>query len=117
MPLIQVVVCCAFAAMLAVGQVMFKFAASDIQVQLKKSLWAALSSPWLVAAMFLYLTTAALWVWILTQVPLSRAYPFSLLGAALVPMLAHFIFGESLSPTFLVGIALVLTGLVFVQMS
>ncbi|WP_367178662.1 EamA family transporter [Devosia sp.] len=102
--------------MLAGGQIMFKFASADVQVQIKRSLWAALLSPWLLAALFLYLVTAGLWIWILTKVPLSRAYPFSMLGAALVPVLAHYIFGETLPPTFLIGIALVLAGLVFVQM-
>ncbi|KKC34562.1 hypothetical protein WH91_02195 [Devosia psychrophila] len=114
---IQIVICCFFAALLAVGQVLFKFAASDIQGKIGQPLWAMALSPWLMAALLLYLLTAGMWIWVLTQIPLSRAYPFSLLGAALVPILAYFVFGEALSPKFGVGIGLVLVGLLLVQTS
>jgi drug/metabolite transporter (DMT)-like permease len=58
----------------------------------------------------LYAVATALWVWILTDTPLSRAYPFALLGAVLVPVASVILFGERLNWTYPVGLAMVCAG-------
>jgi len=109
------VLCCIFASSLAAGQLMFKFAATDISAA---ATWrAALFSPWLLGALSLYALTTALWILILTQMPLSRAYPFALLGAAIVPALAHLVLSEPLPPLYVAGIAAVILGLAVIQLS
>src|SRR3954468_22501181 len=91
--------CCIFGVALATGQLMFKFAAADISAA---AVWrAALFSPWLVGALALYGLTTALWIFILTQMPLSKAYPFSLLGSAIVPILAYLVLSEALPPLYI----------------
>lgn len=74
-------------------------------------------SPWLVSAIVLYVASTALWLYILLQLPLSRAYPFALLGATLVPLLAWRVLGEALPGPYLLGLALVLAGLAIIQLS
>ena len=100
-----------FAFLLASGQVMFKVAASDIQSRMERvsGVWALVSLP-LAGALVLYAVATLLWVWILMDTPLSRAYPYALLGAAIVPVASVVFFGENLSATYPIGFVLVLAG-------
>ena len=108
--------CCAFAAAIALGQLLFKLAAADVAQRMHRSWLYATLSPWLIASVMLYVAATVLWVAILTQLPLTRAYPFALLGAALVPFLAHAVLGESFNTFQLAGFSLILAGLFLTQM-
>ncbi len=112
-----VVACLVFASSLAVGQILFKLAAGDLKQRLPLGWVEAMFSPWLVSAIVLYVASTALWLYILSHLPLSRAYPFTLLGATLVPLLAWRVLGESLPGPYLLGLALVLAGLAIIQLS
>jgi drug/metabolite transporter (DMT)-like permease len=107
--------CCVFAVSLAIGQVMFKLAAADISAA--QDWRAGLLSCWLFGALVLYALTTVLWVSILIKLPLSRAYPFALLGAAIVPMLAHFLLSEPIPPFYVGGLAAVIFGLLVIHIS
>jgi multidrug transporter EmrE-like cation transporter len=47
---------------------------------------------------------------VLTRIPLSAAYPFSILGSALVPILAWMLFGEQVTMQATLGFAIMLLG-------
>lgn len=102
--------CAALAAILCAGQILFKKAALA-QTPGAFALGPLLTSPWFGAAVVLYGLSTVLWVYILSRMPLSLAYPFSLLGAALVPFAAYFLFGEAVGIKVWFGTALVLAGL------
>ena len=95
---------------LCVGQVLFKMASLG-QPRGGFAIAVLFTSPWFLAAVALYGLTTILWVYILTRMPLSVAYPFSFLSAALVPLAAHFLFGEPLTAKIWIGMALVFAGL------
>lgn len=100
----------AFSVLLASGQVAFKYAAVDVKARYETvGVWAILSWP-LLAALSVYAVATAIWVWILMDTPLSKAYPFALLGAVLVPVASVLLFGEKLSFTYPVGLLLVCLG-------
>lgn len=105
----------AFALSLGAGQLMFKLAADDMRDRAATSLVLAVSSGWLWGALVLYAFSTALWIWILSQTPLSRAYPFALLGAAIVPLLSTVVLDERLSPSYILGMAMILAGLSVIQ--
>lgn len=107
--------CLVFSASLAVGQLLFKLAADDVRLRLGWSLIRAVLSPWLIAAIILYGATTVLWIWILGQTTLTRAYPFALIGAAFVPLLAAFFLGEPISVRYGVGMVLVILGVAITQ--
>ncbi len=109
--------CLGFAISLGIGQLMFKLAAADIKMRLNESYLSAVCSPWLLGALALYAASTLLWVIILMQMTLSRAYPFALLGAAIVPILAVLILGESISPYYPIGMFLVVLGVAIIQVS
>ncbi len=107
--------CLVFAASLGGGQVLFKLAAGDVQARLAIGWLEAALSPWLIAALLLYAASTALWLYILAQVPLTRAYPFVLLGAALVPLLARLTLAESLPAHYIFGMVVVIVGVAITQ--
>ncbi|MEO1252687.1 MAG: SMR family transporter [Pseudomonadota bacterium] len=100
-----------FGLCLAAGQVLFKIAADQKTPDgAPYSITQILFSAPMIAACILYALTVALYVYLLQQIPLSRAYLFSLLGSALVPIVAFLLFKESFSVKYLIGFALVMSG-------
>lgn len=113
---VDLTLCSAFALMLPAGQLMFKWAAMH-PASPGAPPAAALLQRWrLGAALGWYGLTALFWFYILTRVPLSAAFPFSIAGSALVPLVAGLVFRERLSWRYAAGYALMLTGL-FVAVS
>jgi drug/metabolite transporter (DMT)-like permease len=72
-------------------------------------------NPQLFGAFAWYGASAVLWVYILTRVPLSLAYPVAILGSGLVPLLAWAVFREPIGWRMAIGYALMLAGLVLTQ--
>ena len=107
--------CLVMAASLGAGQLLFKLAAGDMRARIAVSWLQAALSPWLMAALLLYAAATALWLYILAHVPLSKAYPFTLLGVALVPLLARFVLGEPLPGLYVLGLLVVIGGLAIIQ--
>lgn len=106
-----VMLCTLFAVMLAGGQLLFKLGANSIASRTSESLLQAIASPYLICAVVLYGVTTILWIYILTKMPLSSAYPFSLLGSMLVPLLAFLFLKEAVDARFIVGFAVMVAGL------
>jgi drug/metabolite transporter (DMT)-like permease len=106
--------CATLAVVMALGQMLFKWGANE-NARLSGSLvMRVLQNGPLLAAFVWYGLTALLWFYILTRVPLSIAYAFSLTGACLVPIAAWLIFKESVSWTMFIGYALIIGGLFLV---
>lgn len=100
-----------YAAMVPVGQLLFKAASLRHEALEGPLPWRLLQNLPLAAAFAWYGLSAVLWLSILERTPLSRAYPAAILGAALVPPLAWAAFGEPLSWTMAGGYLLMLAGL------
>ncbi len=105
-----------FAVAMTVGQLLFKQAASAIAGRSGSGMaWALATAPSLWVALGVYGGATVLWIWILTRVPLSRAYPFAALAMILVPLASAAIYGERIRPVFWLGAALVVAGIVVAQ--
>jgi drug/metabolite transporter (DMT)-like permease len=103
--------CLLFAASIAIGQLLFKYAANGLATAQGTFLVKVLLNPQVWIAFSWYGMSSLLWLYILMRVPLSRAYPFILLGSAIVPLGARLFFGERISATYVVGGLVVLAGL------
>jgi len=112
---LDLALCLAFSLALPAGQVLFKLGAEQTR-RIDGGLIAkmALNVP-LMGAFAWYGLTSLLWVYILTRAPLSQVYPFSILGAALTPVLAVLLFRESLTPQAWLGYAVMLAGFMLVM--
>ena len=66
-----------FAAVLAAGQVLFKYAATAFKTEsLAEGLLVLARTPAFYGGVTLYAAATLLWLWILSRVPLSQAYPW-----------------------------------------
>lgn len=103
-----------FSLLLAVGQTLFKVAATNLQSASHGSaaLWQLAMLPVFWGALILYAGGTLLWIYILQSVPLSRAYPFAALGFVVVPILAVVFFSERVTLTYALGALLIVAGVV-----
>ena len=74
--------------------------------------WNAATQPWIVLGLVCYFVSAGLWILALTRVDVTVAYPMLSMGYVIAALLAWQFFGESLNPTRLMGIAIILVGVV-----
>jgi drug/metabolite transporter (DMT)-like permease len=103
--LLQVVV-------LVCGQLLFKLAAHDKQVSSINDMAKLIVSRYVIIAVFLYGLGVFLWVYILTKVPLSFAYPIQVLAFPLVLIFSIFLFQESIPLYRWVGIIVIILGVI-----
>lgn len=105
-----------FTFILATGQVLFKKMGLVLHgLPLREGAMRVLLSPTFYASLLLYGFATLLWIWILSRVPLSRAYPFVALGVVLVPLASIYVFGERVRPNFWLGVALIFAGIIVTQ--
>ncbi len=96
--------------MLAVGQILFKFAAGKMNVENDGLLTAVLFNPALIIALAVYAVATLCWLIVLKGVPLRLAYPFAALGFFIVPLMSHFFLGEPLRWSSFAGAAIIMAG-------
>jgi drug/metabolite transporter (DMT)-like permease len=108
---LYLILCLVFSLSLAVGQLLFKLAADQFGSAITIG---ALLSPYMIGAVLLYGATTALWIFILQKVPLSTAYPFSLLGAVLVLGFAALLLKEPVTLRQAIGAGVVIAGMLVI---
>jgi drug/metabolite transporter (DMT)-like permease len=114
MRLWQIALLVGYSIGMAVGQILFKQAAIALQTAGKTNaqlLLAIVTNGPLLAALTLYAGLTGLWVYILTIMELSKAYPFIALAFVLTPMMASLVFDEPLVPSYFVGLTAIVAGL------
>lgn len=91
----------------AAGQVLFKAArsaapdATIVELFLRVETWAALA---------LYGISALSWLWVLSRIQLSYAYPILSLSFPIVVALSSHIFAEAISPLRWLGVGVIVVG-------
>jgi multidrug transporter EmrE-like cation transporter len=75
------------------------------------------TSPRIIAGFALYGLGAVVWLYVLSKIPLSAAYPFVGIGFVLTMLFGVVILGESLSAMRLIGTAMIALGCLFVARS
>jgi drug/metabolite transporter (DMT)-like permease len=92
---------------IAGGQVLFKLSGQQIAAG---GFFKAFLNPYFFSAMVVYGLCTLLWVYVLRDVPLGRAYPIVSLTFLIVPVLAWALLGESFGKFALVGGLLIVAG-------
>lgn len=114
-----------FAVLIGVGgQVSLKFGMGKVgqidRLSLQQPLELAirvLTNPTVVLGLALYGLGAAVWLTVLSRVPLSFAYPILALTYAITPFVAMIVLGETLTAMRWVGIAVICFGVFLVSRS
>ena len=112
----QVALLIAYAMGMAGGQVLFKAAALRYLPDgtVAERAVSLVFNAYFLGAVALYVALTVLWVWLLTFIPLSRAYPFVALAFAITPLLGGMVFAEPITAKLLAGITLLLGGLLLI---
>lgn len=93
--------------LLVTGQVLFKVGLS----RAGGLNWGKLvTSPAVLGGMMLYVVATVFWFIVLSRLPLSVAYPMQAFAYVLALIPAYFVFHESITPSKIVGVAVILFG-------
>ena len=104
----------------AIGQMALKIAVERAHLKeaiaagVASAAGAAIGSPVLWLAVFIYLSSIVLWLWALSEADLSTAYPFVSLGFVLTMLFAAVFLKEIVTPLKLTGTMLIVIGCVLV---
>ncbi|MFA6409341.1 MAG: SMR family transporter [Gammaproteobacteria bacterium] len=74
-------------------------------------------NPWILLGVVFYVVSMIFWLFLLSRVEVSQAYPLMSLGFVLNAVAAYYIFGDSLSVLRLTGIGLIIVGVFLVARS
>lgn len=105
-----------FSIGMGVGQLLLKFSAQRQSSHSEQNLILRILSLFSDWAFLLGVVTYGLlliyWVWLLTFLPLSRAYPFTILSLAVAAIGGALLFNETLTLRFVAGLSVIGIGLV-----
>ncbi len=74
-------------------------------------MWTVGTNPWVMGGMLLHVGALVVWLWALSKVDISFAYPFLALGYVLVSIMAWFWLGEELGSMKLLGMGIIIVGI------
>jgi drug/metabolite transporter (DMT)-like permease len=102
-------------AMLCAGQLIFRESALSVPpLNAVSGLQSLARNPVFLVALALYGLSTMLWVGVLQQAPLSRAYPFMALSFAVVPLASALTTSQTPSVRLGLGVCLVVGGLILI---
>jgi multidrug transporter EmrE-like cation transporter len=111
---VQLVALVCYALGMTAGQILFKLAAGASRyappTDVFSSVLALILNPFFAASLILYLVLSVCWVWLLTFVPISKAYPFVGISFGGTSIVGWMFFGERLTTTNLFGLAMLGAG-------
>lgn len=103
----------------AVGQFLLKVGALQLRQGSPAGpagfLAAVAKTPLIYAGLFCFGTSFLLWIWVLTKMDLSRAYPLVGLSYVIILVLSHFILREPVTLARAGGVALVVAGVLLIS--
>jgi drug/metabolite transporter (DMT)-like permease len=103
---------------LVTGQFLWKYGMMKTTLKLDPlSIIKILFSPFIFSGLVMYGFATILWLFILSRVPLSIAYPVQSIAYVLAVFGAYFIFNEPLSPTKIIGVILIILGVSLIGLS
>ncbi len=102
-----------YACGMSLGQVLFKVSADRATAgNADGTFWLTLfKTPVFYLSLLTYAALTLMWIWILSRIELSKAYPFVALAFVTTPLMAMFFFRESLNPWYFISLAMILGGL------
>jgi drug/metabolite transporter (DMT)-like permease len=106
--------------MSVIGQYVLKVGATQIgrvsvehKDRIASAMWSAATNPWILGGLASYGIGAAIWIMVLTRVPLSWAYPILALNQVLILFVAARFLGEEVSAARWLGVLLIVAGVFF----
>jgi multidrug transporter EmrE-like cation transporter len=115
--MIETVLLALVVLMLSLGQLLFKHVGATISgTSLTKAVWKIMTLPSFYGSLIIYGVATLLWIYVLSRVPLSVAYPWMAAAMLIVPFLSWLVFDDEVGPLFWPGCALIVVGLILTQL-
>jgi drug/metabolite transporter (DMT)-like permease len=115
----NVVLLIIFAVGISGGQLLFKMVATRHRPEFYSNLlnWVfALCSDWtFIVALLLYGGLTLYWIWLISFIPISNAYPFTFLSMVIVTVGGALIYKEDISSFYVLGSIMVMLGLAIIS--
>ncbi len=108
-----------YAAAMGVGQILFKSVAlhdASRHISFTQKILYLTTNATFIFAIGFYAFLTLVWIWILSFIPLSRAFPFTFMSVLVAGAGGHLIFGEPISGKFLFGVGMIGLGLLFLSL-
>ena len=96
---------------------MKKFAPIDLQNNLLQTSIAIIINPYIILGFISYGFSIILWLWVLSKVEVSLAYPFQALGYILVTILAWLLFHEDINIIRISALVFITIGVILLALS
>ena len=74
-------------------------------------------NPFIFFGMVIYVLSAGIWIWVLSKVDISLAYPFISISFILTLVFGALVFNEPINTAKLIGTTLIITGCLFIARS
>lgn len=97
-------------ALLVAGQMLFKLGSTGREINSLASIVSLIFNPVILTALCLYAGTTLLWLYILSKVNISFAYPIQALAFPVVLILASVLFHETIPLNRWLGVAIIFIG-------
>lgn len=106
----MIILCFLNTILMATGQILFKFGSLGKNIGSIVDIIKLFFTPIVFIALCLYACTTGLWLYILSKVPISFAYPIQALAFPLVLVVSMFLFKEIIPMSRWLGVALICIG-------
>ena len=106
----------------ALAQILLKagmknFSNIDLKNNVIQTFISIAISPYIICGFISYGISILLWLWVLSKVDVSYAYPFQALGYIVVTILAWLIFQENINLTRIIALIFITLGLIILALS
>lgn len=118
MSIFAIIMIIASVALTTAAQILMKsgMVSEDVRLalnsgELQSIIFAVITSPAVCTGLICFAFSVVIWLKVLSEVPLSTAYPFVSLGIAFTVAAGFILFGEPFSIQKIVGVVLILAGI------
>lgn len=112
----NLVLCLINMLLMSLGQVLFKVGSQGKTINSLSSMLEMIFSPVIILALIVYAATTALWMYILSKMEMSYAYPIQSLALPLVVLISSLLFRETVPLNRWIGIGIIIIGINLVIM-
>jgi drug/metabolite transporter (DMT)-like permease len=96
--------------LLVSGQLLWKTGVSTIDNWSLKTFVLIAKSPYIMSGLLLYGIATIIWLYVISKIPFSIAYPFQSLSYAMGVVVAYFIFKENIDLSQWIGVLVIIVG-------
>ena len=106
----------------ALAQILLKagmknFSNIDLKNNVIQTVMSIAINPYIICGFISYGISILLWLWVLSKVDVSYAYPFQALGYIVVTILAWLLFQENINLTRIIALIFITMGLIILALS